>query len=121
LLSHDTSPDPILNYANRAALALFELDWERLVVMPSRLTAEAPERAERERLLQAVRERGFVEDYRGVRVSAGGRRFMIEDGVVWNLAEETGMVRGQAATFRKWRYVRGLEGPAPQESGTVGR
>ena len=105
LLSHDTGPDPILTYANRSALDLFELTWERLVVMPSRLTAEAPERAERERLLQAVRDRGFVEGYAGVRVSARGRRFMIEGGIVWNLADDAGLIRGQAATFGQWRNL----------------
>ena len=105
LLSHDSGPDPMLIYANRRALDLFELTWERLVVMPSRLTAEAPERVERERLLQAVRDRGFVDGYAGVRVSAGGRRFMIEGGIVWNLADGTGRIRGQAATFGQWRYL----------------
>ncbi len=103
LLSHDTGPDPILTYANRRALDLFELNWERLVVMPSRLTAQAPERAERERLLQAVRDRGFVEGYAGVRVSARGRRFTIEGGIVWNLVDDAGLIRGQAATFAQWR------------------
>ncbi len=105
LLSHGTGPDPILSYANRKALELFELDWERLVAMPSRLTAELPERAERERLLQAVREHGFVEGYAGVRVSARGRRFLIEGGLVWNLADGTGRLRGQAARFGQWRYL----------------
>jgi hypothetical protein len=105
LLSHHSGPDPILTYANRRALDLFELTWERLVVMPSRLTAEASERAERERLLQAVRDRGFVDGYAGVRVSASGRRFMIEGGIVWNLADGSGRIRGQAATFAQWRYL----------------
>lgn len=105
LLSHDPGPDPILNYANRTALDLFELTWERLVVMPSRLTAEAPERGERELLLQSVRDRGFVERYAGVRVSAQGRRFAIGGGIVWNLADDNGCNRGQAASFGQWRYL----------------
>jgi hypothetical protein len=105
LLSHDTGADPILTYANRSALDLFELTWERLVVMPSRLTAEAPQRVEREELLRAVRDRGFVEGYAGVRVSARGRRFMIEGGIVWNLADGTGCIRGQAASFGQWRSL----------------
>ena len=27
VLSHDTEADPLLNYANQAALTLFELSW----------------------------------------------------------------------------------------------
>ena len=39
LLSHNAEPDPILTYGNRRVLDLFELDWETLTRMPSRLTA----------------------------------------------------------------------------------
>ena len=45
LLSHNTAPDPILNYANQTALRLFDLSWEELTVMPSRLTAGTPAQA----------------------------------------------------------------------------
>ena len=102
LLSHDTAPDPVLTYGNRTVLGLFELDWARLTAMPSRLTAEAPERAERERLLAAVAARGYIDDYAGVRVSARGRRFRIAGACVWNLVDADGRRHGQAATFAAW-------------------
>ena len=51
--------DPVLNYGNRAALALWEMSWEELTRTPSRLTAEAPNREERAKLLEAVTQRGF--------------------------------------------------------------
>lgn len=105
LLSHSLGSDPILTYANRTALDLFALSWERMVAMHSRLTAEAPERAERERLLAEVRARGFVEGYAGVRVSAAGRRFRIRDGVVWTLTDAQGRQAGQAATFGIWEFL----------------
>ncbi len=44
VLSHDATADPVLTYGNRRALELFELSWEELTRMPSRLTAEAPDR-----------------------------------------------------------------------------
>lgn len=105
VLSHDTATDPILNYANRISLQLFELSWEELTVMPSRLTAEAPARAERTRLLSEVSSRGYIDDYRGVRVSKNGRRFLIERATVWNLLDESGAPYGQAATFNEWHYL----------------
>jgi len=37
VMSHDMSDDPIFNYANRAALALFEMDWSEFTSLPSRL------------------------------------------------------------------------------------
>ncbi|MGH7798023.1 MAG: MEKHLA domain-containing protein [Candidatus Binatia bacterium] len=105
VLSHDTATDPILNYGNRTGLQLFELSWKELTVMPSRLTAEAPERAERGRLLSEVSSRGYIDDYRGVRVAKNGRRFLIERATVWNLLDESGAPYGQAATFSEWRYL----------------
>jgi len=105
LLSHDTSPDPVLNYGNRTVLELFELNWAQLTRMPSRLTAEAPDRTERERLLAVVTVRGYIDDYSGIRVSAGGRRFRIERATVWNLIDQAGNRRGQAAVFRHWTYL----------------
>lgn len=105
VLSHDAAPDPLLTYGNRAALELFALSWEELIRMPSRLTAEAPDRAERARLLAAVAARGCIDDYSGVRISRTGRRFWIECATVWNLTDENGRRCGQAATFREWRFV----------------
>lgn len=105
LVSHGPEPDPILNYANRAALALWEMSWEELTRTPSRLTAEAPNREERARLLQAVTARGFIDDYSGVRISKTGRRFRIERATVWNLLTETGQPRGQAAMFDRWEFL----------------
>ena len=105
VLSHDTAADPMLNYANRTALQVFEFTWEELTAMPSRLTAEAPEQAERARLLSEVSKRGYIDDYRGVRISKKGRRFLIARATVWSLLDESGAAYGQAATFSEWRYL----------------
>jgi len=54
-------------------------------------------------ILKSVAEKGFVTGYRGLRIARSGRRFWIEDGVVWQLMTETGTSFGQAAVFRSWR------------------
>jgi len=99
--SHDGADDPVLTYGNRCALELFEMDWEDFVKTPSRFTAEAPNREERQRLLTAVSEKGFIDDYSGVRISVTGRRFWIREATVWNVATKN----GQAATFAEWEYL----------------
>jgi hypothetical protein len=105
VLSHSPDVDPILTYGNRVALELFELSWAELTRMPSRLTAEAPDREERARLLAQVSAQGYIDDYAGVRVSRTGRRFRIEGATVWNLVDSEGRHRGQAATFATWAYL----------------
>jgi hypothetical protein len=105
LVSHGTQPDPILNYGNRTALELWEMSWDELTRTPSRLTAEAPNREERARLLDAVTRHGFSDDYSGVRISKNGRRFQISRAIVWNLISETGEPCGQAATFSEWKFL----------------
>ena len=106
LVSHGTEADPVLNYGNQAALNLWEISWEELTRTPSRLTAEMPEREERARLLAAVSEHGFIDDYSGIRISRSGRRFRIAKATVWNLVGERGeQPYGQAAMFRDWQFL----------------
>jgi len=105
VVSHGTEADPVLNYGNRAALALWEMSWAELTRTPSRLTAEAPNREERAQLLEAVTRRGFIDDYSGVRISKSGRRFRITRATVWNLLTEDGKPCGQAAMFDNWEYL----------------
>ena len=105
ILSHDTAPDPILNYANQTGLRLFGLIWDELVTMPSRLTAQALEQDERARLLSQVSAQGYIDDYRGIRIAKNGRRFLIERATVWNLLDESRVICGQAATFNEWHFL----------------
>ncbi|HEY5649445.1 MAG TPA: MEKHLA domain-containing protein [Nitrospiria bacterium] len=105
VLSHGTEEDPILNYGNQAALDLWEMDWKVFTKMPSRLTAEPGSREERARLLKEVAEKGFTDAYRGVRISQSGRRFLVERATVWNLIDDGGNYKGQAAMFRDWKYL----------------
>jgi hypothetical protein len=102
VVSHDTQADPVLNYGNAAALAVWEMDWETFSRTPSRLTAEPAHRDERARLLERTRRDGFVDDYAGIRVSSTGRRFRIERAIVWNVVDADARLYGQAATFDRW-------------------
>ncbi|MEZ5829049.1 MAG: MEKHLA domain-containing protein [Hyphomicrobiales bacterium] len=105
VLAHSTDPDPLFIYANQTAQKLFEYSWDEFVALPSRLSAETPDRAERQRLLDAVALDGFATGYTGVRIAKSGRRFLIEDGVLWQLHGQDGTLHGVAATFAKWRDV----------------
>jgi hypothetical protein len=105
LVSHGTEADPILNYGNRSALTLWDTTWDELTRMPSRLTAEAPNREERARLLERVTRDGFIADYSGVRISRTGRRFRIAEATVWNLLTPAGLPCGQAAMFTTWTFL----------------
>jgi len=105
VLSHNTAPDPILNYANRAGLNLFQVTWEELMTLPSRRTAEPSEQVERERLLATVARQGYIDNYRGVRMTKSGSRFLIERATVWNLLDEKGGHYGQAAMFSHWKFL----------------
>jgi hypothetical protein len=104
-VSHGTEADPVLNYGNAVALALWEMSWEELTRTPSRLTAEAPNREERERLLEVVTRRGFIDDYSGVRITKSGKRFRISRATVWNLLTEKNEPCGQAAMFSEWKFL----------------
>ena len=103
VVSHDTAPDPVFNYANLAAQRLFEMDWSAFVRTPSRLSAGPVHRNERARLLEEVTRKGYIDNYAGIRVAKSGRQFRIERAVVWNLTDARGHPAGQAAVFSDWQ------------------
>ena len=105
VVSHDTSPNPVFNYGNLTALKLFEMTWSEFTSIPSRQSAEPPNREERAKLLQAVSSQGFIEDYSGIRISKNGQRFTIEQATVWNLIDFNKCYCGQAAVYSHWRYL----------------
>ena len=105
VVAHGPDRDPCFDYGNAAALALFELDWEAFMQLPSRKSAEPANRQDRAELLARVQRDGCIDDYSGVRISARGRRFRIERAMVWNLIDASGRHRGQAASFSRWQFL----------------
>jgi len=103
--SHGLQDDPILNYGNQTALDLWEMDWEQLTRTPSRLTAEPLNREERARMLEQAKTHGYIADYRGIRISRSGKRFLVERATVWNVQKPDGTPLGQAATFSDWTFL----------------
>jgi hypothetical protein len=81
------------------------MSLETLLRTPSRLTAEPVHRDERARLLERTTRDGYVDDYSGIRITATGRRFRINQAVVWNLIDAGGRYAGQAATFDRWDWL----------------
>lgn len=105
VVSHGTEADPILNYGNQTALSLWEMGLPALLATPSRLTAEPAHRDERARLLELTSRQGYCDEYSGIRISATGKRFRIQNAIVWNLHDGEERRVGQAATFDSWEFV----------------
>lgn len=105
LLSHGTQTDPVFNYANQTAQHLWEFSWEDFTRLPSRLSAEPVAAAERQAMLAEAKQKGFISDYKGVRISRSGRRFLIKNALLWNIHDAAGRYQGQAATFREWEFL----------------
>ena len=105
LLSHNTESDPIFNYANAQGLQLFELNWQQLIALPSRASAETSNQAAREKLMAHVTTQGFMTGYSGVRISNTGKRFEMRNAIIWNLTDANGAYQGQAACFSDWIFL----------------
>ncbi len=105
VISHGTESDPIFNYGNAQALALWQFDWNTFVQLPSRRSAEPVEQLERDRLLLEAKTNGYIRNYRGIRISSTGQRFWIEDVILWDVLDENHQRCGQAATFSDWKLI----------------
>ena len=96
VLAHNVAPDPVFMYANKAAQQRFGYSWDEITRLPSRLSAEAPNREERQRFLERVQRLGYETGYKGVRITRSGQRFMIEEATLWQLVDDEGNLHGQA-------------------------
>lgn len=96
VLAHNVAPDPVFMYANKAAQQRFGYSWDEITQLPSRLSAEAPNREERQRFLERVQRLGYETGYKGVRITRSGQRFMIEEATLWQLVDDEGNLHGQA-------------------------
>ncbi len=105
VVAHAPGPDPLFVYANRCAQMLWELEWAAFTQLPSRRSAAAGHVEERSRWLATAAAQGYVTGCYGERVSASGRRFLIEEVTIWNVLDEDGAAAGQAAAYRSWRYL----------------
>lgn len=103
--SHGIERDPVLNYGNRRALNLWMMDWQQFTQTSSRLTAEAPNREERERMLEQAKTQGYISDYRGIRISSTGQRFLVDKAIIWNIHTANATMIGQGATFATWEFL----------------
>ncbi len=105
LISHGIEAEPVFNYANKTAMQLFDMTWDEITTLASQYSAEQPDREQRSQLLREVKSKGYIEDYSGVRIAKGGRRFYIEQATVWNLTDADGAYYGQAAMFNHWHFL----------------
>jgi hypothetical protein len=81
------------------------MDWEHFTQTPSRLTAEPVNREERARMLSQAQKQGYLSDYRGVRISSTGKRFLVEQATIWAIQQPEGTPLGQGATFTRWQFI----------------
>ena len=105
VLAHGNGADPVLVYANAAALQLWGRPWADMVGMPSRLTAPDEVRSERRQALQVAQHQEAIRRYGGVRIDRAGRRFMIRNARIWTLWDEEQRSCGQAACFSDWWWL----------------
>lgn len=97
VLCHDGGADPVFVYANEAAARQWGTTVERLIGMPSRLTAGPDQQADRTAALARAMATGVVLDYSGERRGLDGSRFLIEEAVLWRVDA----LPGQAAAFSR--------------------
>ncbi len=107
IASHQAGDDPIFNYANHQALALFKMTPEEMLGLPSRYSAEPMLREARAEFLHQVATHGFIENYAGVRIAKDGSRFFIEQATVWNVVDVKSpkQVLGQAVIIKAWHAL----------------
>lgn len=99
LVSHRFMDVPRFVFGTEKAIQLWETSWKDFYMMPSKYSAEEDQREKREQMLKSANEKGYFDGYEGVRISAKGNRFKINNVLIFNVFEEGDKVIGQAALF----------------------
>jgi hypothetical protein len=105
VVSHGTEVSPIFNYGNLTALQQWKITWEEFTRLPSKYSAPEISQDERNFLLQQAAEKGYIDNYEGVRIAADGSLFKIKKVLLWNVMDDSGNKLGQAALFRNWELL----------------
>lgn len=105
VVSHGTEIPPIFNYANQTAQNLWEMNWEEFTQLASQESAIADARELREKMLQEVIIKGYIDNYEGIRITKTGKQFLIKNATVCNLINDNNHYCGQVATFSQWTFL----------------
>ncbi len=105
VLSHDGAVDPTFTFANLAGQKLFDYSWDEFLKLRSHQSAEPEHRSNRAEMLERAASEGYISDYSGIRISGSGRRFEIQDAIIWNVFDAQGNKVGQAAVFDQWEFL----------------
>lgn len=97
VLAHDTGSPPRFFYGNDRTLSLFKWHARDMIGLPSHHSAAPDARTERAAMFAKLEAEDIVTGYCGVRIAADGTRFRIIDAVIWNLRDNAGTLKGQAA------------------------
>ena len=103
IVSHDLHG--FFNYLNKAALSLFKVTLDQVIGQPTTMTAPESEQKERNELLNQVNSHGFIENYKGIRVTSDGALFQIEDATIWNIFDKESIKIGQAVIIYRSRIL----------------
>ena len=103
IASHDLNG--LFNYLNKAALSLFKVTLDQVIGQPTTITAPDSEQKERNELLNQVNSYGFIECYKGIRVTSDGALFQIEDATIWNILDKESIKIGQAVIIYRSRIL----------------
>ncbi|WP_216825341.1 MEKHLA domain-containing protein [Kiloniella sp. EL199] len=74
-------------------------------------TAEPEFRNDRAAMLEPTKEKGYFDNYTGIRIPSSGRRLLIEKVIIWTVLpvvesdDLDAQKKGQAAMFNSWTYL----------------
>lgn len=102
VVSHRCAEDPWFVYANRAAQRVWGYAWDEFIGLPSRLSAPSEGRAARQVQIRDGLVHGVMRLRDAIRIRADGRRFRVDEILLWNVSDDAGLVVGQAATYTRF-------------------
>lgn len=56
-------------------------------------------------MMTQAKNQGYISDYCGIRISSTGKRFLVNQAIIWTVQDANGTTLGQAAAFSDWQFL----------------
>lgn len=102
IIAYTEDADPTFIYANQCAQNVWEITWDSFLKLPVKETTSEQLRQNQLGFIQLVKQKGHYMGYQGLKKTASGRMFRVENAIMWTLTNANGEYIGQASMIPSW-------------------
>lgn len=102
IIAYTEEADPTFIYANQCAQNVWGITWDSFLKLLVKESTSEILRQNQQGFIQIVKQKGHYMGYQGLKKTASGRMFRVENAIMWTLTNAKGEYIGQASMIPSW-------------------